>query len=61
MRADADTTAEQLEPTPTNPAAQNMMYVIIQSHIVMTVTNIDSVPQLSTERIRVSMHNFRKS
>ena len=33
-----------------NPAAQKMIYVIIQSQIAMTITDVDFVPQPSTER-----------
>ena len=49
---DADMSLEQLDPTPTNPAAQNTIYAITRSQIVMTTTDIDSVKQPSTERIR---------
>ena len=34
MQPDADTTAEQLDPTPTNPAAQNIIYLIIQERVM---------------------------
>ena len=56
---DADTSVEQLDPTPTNPAAQNTIYAITQSQIVMATTDIDSVKQLSTERIRTVSGNRR--
>ena len=59
MQPDTDTTVEQPDPTPTNPAAQNMIYVIIQSQIVMTITDINSVPKPSTERIRTLSGNPR--
>ena len=41
------------------PSAQNTIYVITQSQIVMTTTDIDSVPQPSTERIRTLSGNPR--
>ena len=52
MQPDADTSVEQFDRTPTNPSAQNMIYVIIQSRFVLTVTDIDSIPVPSTERKR---------
>ena len=40
------------------PAAENMIYVIIRSQNVMTITDIESFPLPPTERIRTL---FRKS
>ena len=42
MQPDADASVEQLDPTPTNTAAQNMIYVIIQSQIALTTTDTKS-------------------
>ena len=41
------------------PAAQKLIYVIIQSQTVITFTDIESVPPLSTERIRTLSGNPR--
>ena len=49
---DADTSVEQLDPTPSNPAAQNMIYTITQSQIVLMTTDIDYVKSPSMERLR---------
>ena len=59
MQPDVDTSGEQRDPTPTNPVAQNMIYIIIQNQIVMTITDIESVSLLSTERIRTLSGNPR--
>ena len=58
---DADMSVEQLDPMPTNPAAQNKIYAITQSQIVTTITDIDSVKQLSTERMRTHSGNPRNA
>ena len=58
---DADTSVEQLDPMPTNPAAQNTIYGTTRSQIVMTTTDTDSVKQLSTERIRTLSGNPRNA
>ena len=50
---DADMSVEQLDPMPTNPAAQNTISAITRSQIVTTTTGTDSVLQLSPEHIRV--------
>ena len=54
---DAVTSIEQLDPMPTNPAAQNTIYAKTQNQIVTTITDTDSVKQLSTERIRTLSGN----
>ena len=56
---DADSSVEQLDPTPTNPAAQNTLYAITQSQSVITTTDIDSVKKPFTERIRTLSGNPR--
>ena len=42
MQPDADTSVEQIDPTPTKPAAENMIYAITQGQIAMTTTDIKS-------------------
>ena len=59
MQPDADTSVEQRDPTPSNPAAQHMIYVKIQTQFVTTITDIDSVPLPSAERIRTLSGNPR--
>ena len=56
---DADMSVDQLDFTPANPPAQNMIYATTRSQIVMTIIDIDSVIQLSTERIRTLSGNPR--
>ena len=56
MRMPAQSNLTQRLPTPT---AQNTIYVIPQSRIVVTIIDIDSVPQPSTERIRTLSGNPR--
>ena len=41
------------------PAAQNSVYVLTPSQILMTITDTDSVPQPFTERIRTLSGNPR--
>ena len=59
MKPDSDTSIEQPGLVHTNPAAQNMIYVIFQGQIVMTKTDIEPVPLPSTERIRKVSGNPR--
>ena len=42
MQPDADNSIEQIDPTPTNPAAQNMIYAITLGQIATTTTDIKS-------------------
>ena len=42
MQPDADNSVEQINPTPTYPAAQNMIYAITLSQIATTTTDIKS-------------------
>ena len=56
---DADTSVEQLDPTPTIPAAQNTIYVITQRQIVKKSTDIDFVKQSSAEHMRTLSGNPR--
>ena len=42
MQPDADTSVEQIDPTPTNPASQNMIYVKTHGQIAMTITDTES-------------------
>ena len=39
MQPDADSSVEQIDPTPTKPAAQNMIYVITQVQTTRTTTD----------------------
>ena len=59
MQPDVDTSGKQRDPSPTNPVAQDMIYIIIPSQIVMTITDIEPVSLLSTERIRTLSGNSR--
>ena len=60
MQPDADTSVQQIDPTPTNLAAQNMIYVIIQSQIATTTTDIKSQVYLGAhpEQIRIQHVDF---
>ena len=58
VHPDADTSVEQLDPTPTNPNAQNMIYVIIQRQIVMTTTDTKSHVCLSAH-LRTTTYTIR--
>ena len=42
MQPDAETSVERIDPTPTKPAAQNLIYAITQGRIAMTITDIKS-------------------
>ena len=42
MQPDADITVEQIDPTLTNPEAQNIIYAITQGQIAKTTTDIKS-------------------
>ena len=53
IQPDANTSVEQFDPMPTNPAAQNTIYAITQSQIVTTTTDIDSVLQPYPEHTRI--------
>ena len=57
MESDVDTSAEQPDPTAINPRSSNIIYVVIQIHIVMTITHIESAPLQSTERVRTLSGN----
>ena len=57
MQPEVDTSVEPPDRTPTNPATQNMIHVIIQSQIVMTFTDIEPAPLHSTESIRILSGN----
>ena len=52
MQPDVDMSVEQLDPHLLTPAARIMIYVIIKSQIVMTITDMEFVPLSSTDRIR---------
>ena len=42
MQPDADNSIEQIDSTPTHPAAKNMIYAITLSQIATTTTDIKS-------------------
>ena len=52
MQLDADTSVEQPDPRPTDLAAQNLIYVIIQSQILIKTTDTDSVYGTQTYTFR---------
>ena len=60
MQPDVHTSLEQPDPTPTNPPAQNMIYVIIQNQIAMTITDMEFDALPSTERIPTLSRNLKK-
>ena len=59
MQPEMDRSVEPPDPTPTNLATQNIIYVIIQSQIVMTIKDIESAPLHFTERKRILSGNPR--
>ena len=56
---DANTSVDNLTLRLPNPAARSTIYAITRSQIVMTITEFDSVKQLSTVRIRTLSGNPR--
>ena len=59
MQPDVESSEEQPDPTPTNPADQNVNYVIIQSQLVMMITDIECARIPSTERVHTFSGNPR--
>ena len=62
MQPDADNSVEQIDPTPTNPAAHNMIYATTQGQIAMTTTDIKSLVCLGMhpEQLRIQNVEFGK-
>ena len=59
MQPDVDTSIEQPKPTPTNPRSSKYDLRLNPKPKVMTITDIESVPLPSTERICTPSGNTR--